>query len=103
MARTPESKTKDAIKRWLDERGHYYAMPIGSGWGRAGIPDFLVCAGGRFIGIEAKAPGKRGDTTAAQRAHIGRINAAGGIALVVDDARQLEALEQALEQTPGRP
>jgi hypothetical protein len=30
-------------------------MPIGTGYGNSGVPDFLVCHGGEFLAIEAKA------------------------------------------------
>lgn len=81
MATTPEGKTKQMIKRVLTEFGAYYAMPIGSGYGNAGVPDFLVCHKGWFIAIEAKAG--KGKTTALQDAHLERISDAGGIPLVI--------------------
>ena len=48
---TPEVKVKKQIRKILDELGVYYAMPIGTGYGNSGVPDFLVCAGGKFVGI----------------------------------------------------
>ena len=42
MAATPERKVKDKIKAILEKNGAYYAMPIGSGYGHAGVPDFLA-------------------------------------------------------------
>ncbi len=55
MASTPEVKVKKQIRKLLDEAGAYYAMPIGTGYGNSGVPDFLVCAKGVFIGVGAKA------------------------------------------------
>lgn len=81
MASTPEAKTKKMIRKVLDEYGAYYAMPVGSGYGNAGVPDFVVCYRGWFIAIEAKAG--KGKTTALQDAHISRIRRSGGIALIV--------------------
>lgn len=81
MASTPEAKTKKMIRKVLDEYGVYYAMPVGSGYGNAGVPDFLVCYKGWFIGVEAKAG--NGVPTALQKAHIQRISDNGGISLVV--------------------
>jgi len=83
MAATPEVKVKKQIRKILDDMGVYYAMPIGSGYGNSGVPDFLVCADGRFVGIEAKAG--KGKTTALQEAHLSRIRGAGGIALVINE------------------
>jgi pantoate kinase len=80
---TPEVKVKKQIRKILDELGVYYAMPIGTGYGNSGVPDFLVCANGKFVGIEAKAG--KGKTTALQDAHLSRIRGAGGIAVVINE------------------
>jgi hypothetical protein len=83
MASTPEAKVKDKIKKILKEHNVYYAMPIGSGFGNAGVPDFLCCVGGKFVGIEAKANG--GKPTALQLKNLKNINESGGIGIVVDE------------------
>jgi hypothetical protein len=83
MAQTPEAKTKAKIKALLKKYGVYYAMPIGTGYGNAGVPDFLCCAGGHFLAIEAKANG--GKPTALQLKNINEINSCGGTAIVVDE------------------
>jgi pantoate kinase len=83
MASTPEVKVKKQIRKLLDELGVYYAMPIGTGYGNSGVPDFLVCANGVFIGVEAKA-GKN-KPTALQEEHMRRIRSAGGVAMVVNE------------------
>lgn len=78
---TPEAKVKKKIKDVLHELGAWYAMPMGTGYGHSGIPDFLICLNGVFIAIEAKAG--KGTTTALQERELRRITDAGGIALVV--------------------
>lgn len=83
MAATPESKVKNKIKTMLKAHGVYYAMPIGTGFGNSGVPDFLCCVGGKFLAIEAKAG--KGKTTALQEKNMRDIEAAGGRALVVSD------------------
>jgi pantoate kinase len=83
MASTPEAKVKKQIRKVLEEMGAYYAMPIGTGYGNSGVPDFLVCSKGSFIGIEAKAGA--GKTTALQESHLSRIRGAGGTALVINE------------------
>jgi len=75
---TPESKVKTKIKAILKEHGVYYAMPIGTGYGNAGVPDFLCCVKGRFLAIEAKAG--KGVTTALQVKNLREVEAAGGVA-----------------------
>ena len=80
---TPEAKVKAKVKKILNEMGAYYAMPMGTGFGNSGVPDFLICIGGLFYGIECKANGNK--PTALQLKHIDDIRKAGGIALVVDE------------------
>ena len=83
MASTPETKVKKQIRKVLEEMGAYYAMPIGTGYGNSGVPDFLVCSKGSFIGIEAKAGS--GKTTELQESHLRCIRGAGGTALVINE------------------
>lgn len=95
MAATPESKVKAKIKALLATYNIYYAMPIGSMYGNAGVPDFLCCVNGQFLAIEAKAG--KGTTTALQDRHIRQIHQAGGRALVVNE-NNLTALESLLKE-----
>jgi pantoate kinase len=80
---TPESKVKTKIKAILKEHGVYYAMPIGTGYGNAGVPDFLCCVKGRFLAIEAKAG--KGVTTALQVKNLREVEAAGGVTFVLNE------------------
>lgn len=84
MAATPESKVKDKIKRILEENHVYYVMPIGTGYGRSGVPDFICCVDGKFLAIEAKATEKN-TPTALQLRELGRIELAGGEAVVIHE------------------
>lgn len=95
MAATPESKVKAKIKKILDKYGVYYAMPIGSGYGNAGVPDFLCCANGRFLGVEAKA--EKGRATALQEKHLRVIKEGGGHSMIVREDN-LSELEDLLKQ-----
>ena len=81
---TPESKVKASVKKILDERNAYYVMPVTSGYGNSGAPDFLVCYRGRFWGIECKAG--RGEVTALQQDNLNRISENGGVALVINES-----------------
>jgi len=80
MGTTPEGKVKKKIKTCIELIGAYYAMPMGTGYGNAGVPDFLICYKGRFIGIEAKANG--GKPSALQLKNLDQIIEAGGLAFV---------------------
>jgi len=83
VAQTPEAKVKAKIKLILKEYGIYYAMPIGTGYGTSGVPDFLCCVAGRFVAVEAKAG--KGTTTALQVKNLREIEAAGGITFVINE------------------
>lgn len=95
MTTTPEGMVKARIRKILKDSAAYYAMPMGSGFGKSGVPDFLVCHQGRFIGIEAKAG--KGTTTALQERHLADIVMAGGVALVVNE-HNLNELEELLNE-----
>jgi pantoate kinase len=81
MAATPEAKVKAKIKAILKARNVYYAMPIGTGYGNSGVPDFLCCVNGKFLAIEAKAG--NGTTTALQEKNLKAIREAGGLTAVI--------------------
>jgi Holliday junction resolvase len=89
---TPESKVKTKIRAILKKHGIYYIMPIGSGYGNSGVPDFICCVKGKFVGIEAKAG--KGKTTLLQDKNLSLIVEAGGWAMVIneDDLHHVEAL-----------
>jgi pantoate kinase len=96
MATTPEAKVKAKIKAILKAYGAYYAMPIGTGYGSSGVPDFLVCLNGEFLAIEAKAG--KGVPTALQLKNLREIEAAGGRTLVINEqSLELKVLEAILE------
>ena len=80
---TAEAKVKKRVKEVLNALGAYYAMPATGGYGSSGVPDFLVCYKGKFIGIECKAGG--GKTTALQEKNLRQITECGGTALVVNE------------------
>ena len=89
MAMTPEGKVKKKIKEYLVTTGAWYYLPVSNGMGRVGCPDILVCYKGHFLAFEVKSPGKIGNTTANQDREIAGINAAHGLAIVVDDVEQV--------------
>jgi Holliday junction resolvase len=80
---TPEAKTKAAIKKVLTTAGVYFVMPMGTGYGKSGVADFVACHKGKFLAIEAKAG--KGTTTALQERELQRVRDAGGVALVISD------------------
>lgn len=95
MASTPEALVKKRIRKILETSGAYFAMPIGTGYGNSGVPDFLVCHEGSFIAIEAKAG--KGKTTALQESHLSKIRDAGGTALVINETN-INELEELINE-----
>lgn len=96
MATTPEKKVKIKVRNCLDKLGAYYSMPVTSGYGNSGAPDFLVCLEGRFIGIECKANG--GKPTPLQEKNLRAIEQAGGSSLVIDETN-VDFLQPTLYQS----
>jgi pantoate kinase len=95
MATTPEAKVKTKIKAILKAHSIYYAMPIGTGYGNSGVPDFLCCVNGKFVAIEAKAG--KGEATALQLKNLSDINKAGGYTLIIRE-NNLEYLTNVISE-----
>jgi Holliday junction resolvase len=87
---TPESRVKQAIKRWLDRHGVWHFSPAANGFGKAGVPDLICCYAGSFIAIEVKALGKLSGVTELQKRRIEEIRKAGGIAFAADRVEVVE-------------
>lgn len=84
-ATTPEGKVKAKITAYLKKLPHlYYFTPIGSQFGRSGVPDIVICHRAHFVSIEVKAPGKLGTQTKLQRLAQREIERSGGVYLLVD-------------------
>ena len=98
MANTPESKVKRKVTDILNKYNAYFFYPPSNGFGRAGIPDIIVCYCGQFIAIECKA-GKN-TTTALQRKELRAIEDAGGYALVINETNidQVDAVLHQLKE-----
>lgn len=99
MASTPEAKVKEKIKKILKEHNVYFAMPMGTGYGNSGVPDFLCCVDGFFVAIEAKAG--KGEPTALQWKNLKEVNAAGGYTLVIRETN-MGYLEEVIKECKER-
>lgn len=98
MAATPEKLVKNKVVAQLKALGAYYFYPVTGGFGASGVPDIIVCYKGRFFGLECKAKGNK--PTKLQQLNIDKINAAGGIALVIDE-HNMNEVKTILENTHG--
>lgn len=79
-----------AILRHLKNRPRCFAWKTHGGmYGTAGIPDIIACVDGRFYAFEVKQPGGR--LTRLQEVTLGKIQAAGGAALMVTSVEEVKA------------
>ena len=85
-----------AILRLLRKTPSCFAWKEHGGmYGTAGIPDIICCYKGRFIGLEVKQPS--GHLTELQKLTIEKINAAGGIALLVNSVADVKKIIHTLD------
>lgn len=108
MAKTPEAKVKDAVKKRLIEYGvlpfmqaadipdganGMFWFPIQGQFAVAGVHDVVGCWLGRFFSLEIKAPNNPKDATEPQLAFQRAVSGACGISLVgVRDASAVDEL-----------
>jgi len=83
---TPEGRVKKEVRALLKEHDVWFYQPVQNGMGQVGIPDFICCFNGKFLGIETKAKGKVSHTTPNQVRVIEEIKLHGGACIVVDNA-----------------
>jgi hypothetical protein len=70
--------------------GLWFFKEHGGAYGQGGIPDIIVCHGGKFIALEVKT--ESGKLSALQNAAIRQIRAAGGIAETVRSVADVQAV-----------
>lgn len=81
-----EGNLQKHIKGWLNLHPDIWHLKVfGSGVQTKGVPDFLLCKNGNFIGIELKRTDGEGKVSEVQKAQIARIRRAGGVAEVIDN------------------
>lgn len=85
MATTPENRVKNAIKKWLKDEKIFYWSAAAGAFSVHGISDLLALHNGVLYAIEVKAPGKTNNTTPHQKKFLERVNASGGVGVVVDN------------------
>jgi len=112
MVKTPEGNVKDNIKKWLKKwvPSFWYYMPVHTGWGEHGIPDYVGCLPvkvthdmvgkeiGLFVTIEAKKPKPKGKLTQYQADKKIEIVDARGLYLTVFGSVSIEETLRVLSQ-----
>ena len=92
---TPEGEVKDDVKNLLEQyepHGLWWYMPVSCGYGKHGIPDFIICFVGQFIAVETKRRSRK-QVRPLQAFQMSLLRAAGAIAMVVNNAEDLELLQ----------
>lgn len=97
---TPEGRIKAKLDKMLSRLGVWFYSPQAGPYGVSGIPDRVICAAGKFIGIEAKADATK-KPTALQRQCMAKIEAAGGKCFVVYDDETIQKAEQYITEVLG--
>jgi hypothetical protein len=96
MAKTPEGKVKDRVKKLLKEYNAYYHMVVTNGMGEPTL-DFIGCYLGRFFAIETKAHNKQ--MTPRQELTAFAMREAGGAVFLINDETGVEPLKHWLEES----
>ena len=86
---TPEGKVKKKVTNILKFHNVWYCTPATRGMGRSGVPDYLCCHRGTFIGIEVKRDVKHLPTKIQQH-ELYMIQKAGGWACVIHEGNLLD-------------
>lgn len=93
-----ESKLSREIMKRLRLNGWFAFKVHGSEFMMAGLPDIIVCAEGKFIGLETKHPETRDDVSPRQRYVHSQIEAAQGVARVVCSPNEaIEVVKEVLQ------
>jgi hypothetical protein len=83
-----EADVKKEVKKVLDSLGVYWFMPVQTGYGVKGIPDFVCCIDGLFLGIETKFGSNQLSTW--QERQRDKILAADGVFMRVDETNVVD-------------
>jgi hypothetical protein len=101
MGMTPEGKVKKKLDKMLKRKGVWFFKPQAGPFGSSGIPDYILCVDGQFVGIECKAD-KTKKPTALQQQCMDKIETAGGICFVVYDDETIAWVETCLHNWRDR-
>lgn len=94
-----EKSFETTVKKFLRDHGCYVIKNFGCSFTRAGLPDLVVCANGKFIALELK--NEKGKATPLQLANIRDIQGAGGVALILRP-QDFDKFKSYIEQLIGQ-
>ena len=89
-----EGDVKKAVQKILNSLPFcWWVMPVQTGYGKRGIPDFMVCLNGKFVAIETKYGGNT--LSAFQELERNKIIKAQGDYYIIDE-KNIGTLEEQL-------
>jgi hypothetical protein len=89
-----EKAAQDRGAKWLRLQGAWVYKTHGSQYGRAGVPDHLICWNGKFVALEWK--NDTGRASDLQLREIRLIQNAGGVAHVVRSVEEMKGILECL-------
>lgn len=97
-----EGDVKKKVVAVFKKYNVWYTSVNQAGYNKPGVPDYLACICGRFVGVEAKF-GKN-TTTPMQDRQLREIEQAGGVSIVVSDKNldEFESIIYTLASEQGR-
>lgn len=88
-----ESQLRDKCAKYLKSVNNLWFMKVyGNGVQKGGVPDFLICYKGRFIGVELKKPVDSYGITDRQRIELKKIKLAGGLGYSIVSVEELKEI-----------
>jgi len=93
----PESKLSRKIMDRLRLEGYFAFKVHGSEYMMAGLPDIIVCAEGKFIGLETKMPATR-DNVSPRQAYVHSLieNAQGTARVICSPQEAVDVVNEVL-------
>lgn len=88
-----ESTFQNKVLNYLKYKvGGYWIKIHASSYQSEGEPDVVGCHQGKFYAFELKRPDGKGKVSLKQKIKLSRIAEEGGVAMVIDDGKQLTDL-----------
>ena len=95
-----EKDITNAIMRYLKTVPGCFAWKEHGGmYGTSGLPDIICCLNGKFVGLEVKTPD--GKVTKLQEVTLAKIQAAGGMGVVVRSVDEVKTIIETIRRESG--
>jgi len=95
-----EKDITNAIMRYLKTVPGCFAWKEHGGmYGTSGLPDIICCLNGKFVGLEVKTPD--GKVTKLQEVTLAKIQAAGGMGVVVRSVDEVKTIIETIRRSSG--